>query len=134
MKDKVIEKYFNYNTLLCDERNNLINNGTHFIDKKLIETQERYYYINDAEVTEEEFFKRIQADKYYFETHTYMSSGLDVYRKKFRNTLSLEECVEMYKSTLDEVDLFILKDVCNERYCHRDYDGNLVIPNKEWNK
>ena len=133
MKEKVIEKYFNYNSLFYEKMGNLINKGTYFIDKKLIETQEKIYYINGIEVCEEEFFKNIQSEKCYFENHTYMSSGLTIYNKKYRNTLSLEDCIGIYKDTLDEVDLFILENVTNERFCHRDYEGNYIIPNKDWN-
>jgi len=134
MKDKIIEKYFNYESLFYEKMSDIITKGIYFIDKKLIETQEKLYYINKMEISEKEFFKDITSCKYYFEDHTYMSKGLTIYNKKYRNTLSLEECVKLYKVTLDEVDLFIIENIKDERFCHRNYEGNIVVPDTEWVK
>ena len=132
MKDKILDKYFNYDSFVFNLKYELIDKGKYFIDKLLIDTQEREYYIDDIRVSEEDFFKDIPSQKCYFENHTWMTSGFTHYKKKYRNTLTLEEAIEKFKETLDEVDLFILGEVDPYRFCHRTYCGDIIEPNTEW--
>ncbi len=132
MKDKILEKYFKYDSFVFNLKCKLIEDGKHFIERLLIETQEREYYIDDKRVSEEYFFKEIPNDRCYFETHTWMTCGHTHYNKRYRNTLILEDAVKKYKETLDEIDLFILGETEPYRFCHSDYNGCYIIPNTDW--
>lgn len=132
MKDKILEKYFNYDSFVFNIKMDIIDKGKYFIDKLLIDTQEREYSINGVAVTEQDFFKDIPNQRAYFSNHTWMTSGCTHYKKNYRNTLTLEECIDKYKETLDEVDLFILGNPDSYRFCHSDHNGCYLIPNTEW--
>jgi hypothetical protein len=136
MEEKVMDKYFKYEMFEIDVRNRLLDKGIIFIERLLIDTQERIYLINENVVSEDEFFHGLNSvDKCYFENHTYMSRGLDIYKKKYRNTLSLQQAISKYLSTLDEIDKYILKDVKDNMYCRSRKDGDWyvpVVPNCEW--
>ena len=61
-----------------------------------------------------------------------MSIGLNVYNKRYRNTLSLHKCVKLYKETLDDIDKDILIGVEDFDFCKRDHEWNILIPDMEW--
>ena len=131
-KEIVLEKvdYF-YDQL----RDKLIDRAYYFCNALLLKTAEREYKLNDQLVSKEEFFKDNKESECYFKNGTYIPKGLNTYRQRYRYTLTPQEAIEQFASTLDKNSQLIMQDITPEDvFIKWKWYGYTDMPDQEWHQ
>ena len=135
-KRAIAAKHVNLDQIYYDLEDKLRDKAYFACTKLLLDTAEREYKLNGKLVTQEEFFKDLNAtDKYYFKDGLYMSKCLDTYKQRYRYTLIPQEAINQYAETLDEDSQFILSHISPKKiFVQPTWYGYTDMPDKEWHQ